>query len=121
MAFMLCITIIIYLVFIFKYKVTYIYEENAYTASKYSSHKYSSIQFENGLKVVLVQVDSDDYAGGSISFDYGYLDNKYAPGHINYALVSLISDNVNNSEPYINYLGEFNHEIGKYYSSFYFL
>ena len=116
----LIITIIIYLVFIFKYKVTYIYEENAYTASKYSSHKYSSIQFENGLKVVLVQVDSDDYAGGSISFDYGYLDNKYAPGHINYALVSLISDNVNNSEPYINYLGEFNHEIGKYYSSFYF-
>ena len=56
--------------------------ENPYTKPKYSSHNYTSITFENGLKLVLVQINTEDDAGGVISFDYGYLDNKYKPGYI---------------------------------------
>ena len=58
-AILLVITsIIIFIVFSSKYKIAYIYEENAYNTPKCSAHKYSSITFTNGLKVVLVQVDS---------------------------------------------------------------
>ena len=116
----LIVYIIILISFSIKYKVTYNYEENIYDKPKYSSHKYSSITFENGLKLVLVQVDSDDDAGGSITFDYGYLDNKYDPGYIKLAFLSLIPNNLTKVDPYINYFGKFNWAIEKFYSSFYF-
>ena len=103
-----------------KYEITYKYEDNAYIKPKYSSHKYSSITFKNGLKLVLVQVSSDEEAGGAISYDYGYLNNTFDPGLLKLAFLLLISDNVNNSKPFINYVGEFNWEVEKYYSSFYF-
>ena len=101
-------------------ELPYTYEEKAYIKPKYSSHEYSSVEFKNGLKLLLVQVDSDDVAGGSITFDYGYLNNKFNPGYLKLAFLSLISENVNNSESYIDYLGKFNYEVEKYYSSFYF-
>ena len=85
MLLILLITIIsgiIYLIISSKYEITYNVLENAYTKPKYSNHNYTSITFENGLKLVLVQVDTNDSAGGAISFDYGYLDNKYNPGYI---------------------------------------
>jgi secreted Zn-dependent insulinase-like peptidase len=72
---MLIICLIIYLIFLSKYEITYTYVENAYIKPKYSSHNYSSITFENGLKLILVQIDPGEEAGGAITFDYGYLDN----------------------------------------------
>ena len=63
------ILIITYLIFLSLYKIEYTYEEDPYVKPKYSSHKYSSLTFENGLKIILVQVDRDDKAGGAISFD----------------------------------------------------
>ena len=114
------ISVIIYLIVLSKYEITYIYTENAYEKPKYSSHNYSSILFENGLKLVLVQVDPDDRAGGVISFDYGYLDNKFEPGYLELAFLSLINDNVYHSDFLANYFGEFKSEVEKYYSSFYF-
>ena len=103
-----------------KYEITYKYEDNAYIKPKYSSHKYSSITFKNDLKLVLVQVSSDEEAGGAISYDYGYLNNTFDPGFLKLAFLSLISEDVDNSKSFINYLGKFNSEIEKYYSSFYF-
>ena len=114
------ICVIIYLIVLSKYEITYIYTENAYEKPKYSNHNYSSILFENGLKLVLVQVDSDDKAGGAISFDFGYLDNKFEPGYLELAFLSLINNNVYYSEYLTKYFGDFNSEVEKYYSSFYF-
>ena len=72
------------------------------------------------MKVILVQVDRDDKAGGAISFDYGYLDNKYNPGYIKLALLSLVNENRIYSEDLENYFGSFDWDIGEFYSSFYF-
>ena len=110
---------IIYLIISSKYEITYTVVENAYIKPKYSTHNYTSITFENGLKLVLVQVNSNDRAGGAISFDYGYLDNKYNPGYIKLAFLSLQNYNIQNDD-FENYFGEYNYEIGKYYTSFYF-
>ena len=117
---LLIISLIALLIIFSKYEKNFIYEENAYIKPKYSSHKYSTLTFNNGLKLLLIQVNQGDPAGGSISFDYGYLDNKYEPGFLKLAFLSLISHNITNSKPYKNYLGDFNSEIGKYYSNFYF-
>ena len=114
------IYLFLYIAFISKYKISYNYEENAYVKPKYSTHEYSSITFENGLKLVLVQVDSDDEAGGVISFDFGYLNNEYEPGYMKLAFLSLINDNISKPENLTNYLGKFNYVVDKYYSSFYF-
>ena len=119
-ALLFIISLIVLFVIRAKYEITYVYEDNAYIKPKYSSHKYSSITFKNGLKLVLVQVSSDEEAGGAISYDYGYLNNTFDPGFLKLAFLVLISDNVNNSKPFINYIGEFKYEIEKYYSSFYF-
>ena len=116
----LIISIIIYLVFISQYEITYIYVEDAYIKPKYSSHNYSTITFENGLKLVLIQVDPDDKGGGAIAFDYGYLDNKFEPGYLELAFLSLINNNIYNSSDLTNYFGTFNCKVEKYYSSFYF-
>ena len=96
--FFLIISIIALLIIFSKYEKNYIKEENAYIKPKYSSHNYTSLIFNNGLKLVLVQVNKDDNEGGSISFDYGYLDNKYEPGHLKLAFLSLISDKLTNAE-----------------------
>ena len=114
------ISLIIYSIMKSKYKITYTYEENAYTKPKYSSHNYSSITFENDLKLVLVQVDSDDKAGAAISFDYGYLDNKFNPGYYELAFISLINYEVQNSDLLTYYFGKFDWDVEKCYSSFYF-
>ena len=114
------ISLVIYIVFKSKYEITYIYDDNPYDKPTYSTHNYSSITFLNGLKVVLVQVHSDDEEGASIVFDYGYLDNKYEPGYIRLAFLSLISDNMTNSDVYINYLGYCFRSIEQFYSTFFF-
>ena len=114
------ILIITYLIYLSLYKIDYTYEEEPYVKPKYSSHKYSSLTFENGLKVILVQVDRDDKAGGAISFDYGYLDNRYNPGYISLALLSLINNTRIYSEDLENYFGSFGWDIREFYSSFYF-
>ena len=114
------ISIILLIAFSSKYEITYIYKENPYNKPKYSKHNYTSITFNNGLKLILVQVDSDDEEGASITFDYGYLDNKYEPGIIRLAFLSLISDEITESDVFLNYLGLFYFGLEQYYSSFYF-
>jgi hypothetical protein len=69
----------------------------------------------------LAQVDTGEEEGASITFDYGYLDNKYEPGYIRLAFLSLISDNMTNSDVYINYLGYCYRSIDQFYSTFFFI
>ena len=113
------ISIIILLAFKSKYEVTYIFEKDTYDKPKYSAHNYSSITFKNGLKLILVQTEGKEQAGASITFDYGYLDNKYDLGIIKLAFLSLIY-NITETESYKNYFGYFNYDIEQFYSSFYF-
>ncbi len=114
------ICIIILISFSSKYEITYIYEDNPYNRPKYSRHNYSSITFKNGLKLILAQVDTGEEEGASIAFDYGYLDNKYEPGIIKLAFLSLITEELTESDIYENYLGLFDGGFEQYYSSFYF-
>ena len=110
--------LITFVVYIFKYEETYDYEENAYAKPKYAFHEYSTITFDNGLKIVLCQVHPDDRAGGVISFDYGYLDTNFKPGYLKLAFLSLINEDISNSNILTQYFGTFNYLIEKYYSSF---
>ena len=116
---LLCIiTFLTYISYIFVFEVKYIYEEKAYIKPKYSSQEYSTVTFDNGLKLVLVQTNSDDKAGGVISFDYGYLDTNFEPGYLRLAFLSLINNNISNSFYLSQYFGQFNYAVEKYYTSF---
>ena len=115
---LLIITFLTYISYVFIFEVKYNYEEKAYVKPKYSSQEYSTVTFDNGLKLVLVQTSSDDKAGGVISFDYGYLNTKFEPGYLRLAFISLINDNISNSFYLNQYFGEFNYAVEKYYTSF---
>ena len=115
---LLIITFLTYISYVFIFEVKYNYEEKAYVKPKYSSQEYSTVTFDNGLKLVLVQTSSDDKAGGVISFDYGYLNTNFEPGYLRLAFLSLINDNISNSFYLNQYFGEFNYAVEKYYTSF---
>ena len=71
----LFISSIITLIVVFHEKqIYYTYEEDIYLKPDISDHNYSRLTFQNGLKIVLVQVQINDSAGGAISFEKGYLD-----------------------------------------------
>ena len=114
------IFLIIFIVVLFQYKENYKYEENYYLKSSISNHNNSRIEFNNGLEIVLTQVNTDDNAGGAISFETGYLDNKYEPGLLKLAILSL-GRNERTFREYLNdYLGNLNKVSEEFYSSIYF-
>ena len=122
--FLFIVTLIIYLIVISTYNENYTIENNIYLKPKISGHNYSSILFDNGMKIILTQVHFNDTSGGAISFDSGYLDNKYKPGYLHLALLCLINKlKFGKSEinyKLKNYLGEIYYSIDNDYSSFYF-
>ena len=118
-------SVIAYLIVISNYIPNYKYEENVYLKPKISGHNYSSLTFDNGIKIILTQVDFNDTAGGAISFDKGYLNNNYKPGYLNLAVLSLI-DKIKNRKTenaykqLRNYIGELDYSVDEEYSTFYF-
>ena len=59
-------------------------------------------------------------AGGSITFDTGYLDPKYKPGFLRLALDSLKFNDINNYENISEYMPYITHNSEEFYSSTYF-
>lgn len=117
---------IIYIIVVIKYKENYTVEdENIYLGPKTLEHTYSSMNFENGIKIILGQVHYNDSAGGAIAFDKGYLNNEYKPGYLNLALTTLINElKFNKSsqafEHLNNYIGEIKYSVDEDYSCAYF-
>ena len=68
----------------------------------------------------MVQVNTGDTTGGVITFDTGYLDTRFEPGHLRLAFSSLISNDTSKSEILIKYMGNFHYVVEEFYSSFYF-
>ena len=94
--------------------------ENPYLKPEISNHNYTKIIFTNELELLLIQVDENDTAGGAIIFDTGYLDTKYEPGFVKLAILSLITNDTQNSELLADYLGQFDYSIDEHYSYFSF-
>lgn len=117
---------IVYVIVIIKYKENYtVEEENVYLRPKTLEHSYSSMNFQNGIKVVLGQVHYNDTAGGAIAFDKGYLNNEYKPGYLNLAFTTLINELKYNKsgqafEHLNNYIGEIKYSVDEDYSCSYF-
>jgi len=95
-------------------------DENPYLKPNISNHTYTNIKFDNNLELLLIQVDENDTAGGAIIFDTGYLDTNYKPGILKLAILSLITDEIQNSEKLHDSLGNFDYSIGEHYSYFSF-
>ena len=118
----LCLGILIALILVLStYKENYKFEENIYLKPSISEHNYSKIMFNNGLNVVLTQINFDDLAGGAITFDTGYLDRKYEPGLLHLAFLSLRYNNDTHALNFLNdYMGNLNQSSEEFYSSTYF-
>ena len=95
-------------------------DENPYLKPNISNHTYTNIKFDNNLELLLIQVDENDTAGGAIIFDTGYFDTNYEPGFLKLAILSLITDEIQNSEKLRDFLGNFDYSIGEHYSYFSF-
>ena len=113
-------TLILFVIVLFSYKENYKKEENIYLRPSISEHNYSRIIFDNGLEIILIQVHFNDTAGGSITFDTGYLDQKYEPGFLRLALDSLKFNDINNYKGISEYMAEIYHNSEEFYSSTYF-
>lgn len=117
---MLLILILILIIEIMTRKNYYIVNDNPYLKPNISNHNYTKIRFDNSLELLLIQVDENDTAGGSIIFDTGYLDTTYEPGFLKLAILFFISDTIQNSHQLIDYLGNFDYSVDEHYSYFSF-
>ena len=85
-----------------------------------SQHKYRKIIFNNGLELLLVQVDENDTAGGAIVIDSGYNDLNFPRGDLRFSLYSLVNKEILNSSRLSDYFGEFNYYVEDFYSYYRF-
>ena len=108
-------TLIYFIIVLSKYEQNYKKEENIYLKPSSSEHNYSRLIFDNGLEIVLIQIHTDDMAGGSITFDSGYLDPKYKPGFLRLALDSLKFNDINNYENISEYMPYITHNSEEFY------
>ena len=101
-----------------KYNSNYIIDDqDIYVKQSISEHNYSKIVFNNGLEIVLIQVHFNDTAGGSITFEKGYLDQEYLPGYLKLAFYSLRNTDRNTSR-YLNYyMGNLQITTEEFYST----
>ena len=116
---LLCL-IISFIVEYVKKKKNYTLNEDPFLKPNISNHNYTDVKFDNGLELLLIQVDENDVAGGSIIFDTGYLDTNYKPGFLKLAFLSLLTDDIQKNIKLLDYLGEFNYEVKEHYSYFNF-
>ena len=85
-----------------------------------TEYKYSNLTFDNGLQVLLIQIEENDTAGGSIIFDVGNLDNQYQYKNLDIAFSSILNDINTNNNDLEDYHGLFKSSIDEYYSYFSF-
>ena len=104
-----------------KYPIYYDFEKDIYLKPSISEHLYSRIKFDNGLEIVLTQVNYEDMAGGAITFETGYLDPKYPPGYLNFAFNSMRYNDINTYEQLNQYMGNLSQSCEEFYSSTYFI
>ena len=102
------------------YNENYKYEEDIYIKPDISEHKYSRLTFDNGLEIILIQIHSDDMAGGAMTFDTGYLDQKYEPGILKLTLNSFRLNSYENYRYIREYMGSLDQATEEFYSSTYF-
>ena len=113
-------TLIVLIYVLCTYKIYYEYKENIYLKPIISEHNYSSLLFDNGLKIILTQVHPNDYAGGALAFEAGYLDSKYKPGFLNLAVNSLRYNDLDSIRYLNEYMGSLNQSLEEFYTSTYF-
>ena len=106
------------------YLIEYIIKEKNYTEYKepylkpyISHHTYTKYVFDNNLTLLLIQVNQNDLAWGTIAFDTGYLDTKYNPGILNFAIKSLINYNIREAIELKDYNGDFDSSVDEFYST----
>ena len=102
------------------YNENYEYEEDIYLKPDISEHKYSRLTFDNGLEIILIQIHSDDMAGGAMTFDTGYLEQKYEPGILKLTLNSFRLNSYENYRYIREYMGSLDQATEEFYSSTYF-
>ena len=118
---LLFIASIISLIVIFHEKqIYYKFEEDIYLKPDISEHNYSKLTFDNELEIVLVQVQTNDSAGGAISFGKGYLDKKYEPGLLSLAFRSLRYNDLDTVQHLNDYMGDLQQASEEFYSTIYF-
>ena len=125
--FIFIISVLIFFIFLLFFiikslsiKNNYKYRYDEIEKPKLSQFKYSNLTFDNKLEVLLVQVEENDTAGGSIIFDTGYLDNQYEFGELKIAFFSLINVIISKTTHLSDYLGDTKYEVDQYYSYFSF-
>ena len=115
------VTLIVYFYVSSAYEPNYKYEDgDIYLKPNISHHNYSRLIFDNGLEVILTQVDLDDKAGGAISFEKGYLNQEYDPGHLKLAFYSLRNSDRESSRYLSYYMGDLKHSCEEFYSTIYY-
>ena len=118
---LLIIALIVYIHVISTYKENYKYEDDdIYLKPSISHHNYSRLIFDNGLEVVLTQVDLEDKAGGAISFEKGYLNQEYNPGYLKLAFYSLRNSDRESSRYLSYYMGDLKQSCEEFYSTIYY-
>jgi hypothetical protein len=107
--------IIYFIVTLINKKENFSIDDNPIEKPPLSNYKYSKITFNNGLEVLLVQINENDMAGGSIVFDTGKLDNQFKYINLNSSLRSL--DIINKTSPdFFDYFGEIKNVADDYHS-----
>ena len=121
LTFLLLLISIIWLIVVYnKYEEYYkFYDKDVYLKPKISNHNYSKLVFDNGIEIVLIQVNYDDTAAGVLSFDTGYLDLKYDPGLLKLALLSMKNTNKKETTELEDYMGSINQVHEEFYSTIY--
>ena len=114
--------IIYYLIRFFnsKNKVFYVSLVDPFLKPKVTKYKYKNIKFINGLELLLVQVDANDKAGGSIVINNGYNDNIFEKGELKLYLYSLINKTLHDNYTLSDYYGNINYRVNDFYSYFRF-
>ena len=118
---LLIIFLFVTLVVFLSKKEEYEIDNNPFEKPEISNHNYTNIKFKNDLQLILIQVDENDTAGGSIAFNTGYLNNNFKPGYLKLAFLSLIDEHeMIDTQDLTDFLGEFDYSIDEDYSTFSF-
>ena len=122
--FIFIFSLILLLGFLIAYLVLYIIKDEKYEEFKdpylkpfISHHSYTKYIFDNGLELLLIQVDENDLAWGTIAFDSGYLDTRYDPGILKLAIKSLINEEIEKANELKDYNGDFQYSVDEFYST----
>ena len=116
----LLIFICIYIIKYLNYKIKYKAFNEPFLKPNVTEYKYKLIKFDNGLELLLVQVDENHKAGGAIVIDSGYNDLTFEKGELKSSLYGLISKDFYDSYILEVYFGNFDYYVNDTFSYFRF-